>query len=29
MASKKEIEMRLFVNHENLDEEINTWLNVE
>jgi predicted transcriptional regulator len=27
MASKKEIEKGLFVNHESLDEEINAWLN--
>jgi hypothetical protein len=27
MASKEEIEMGLFVNHESLDEEINAWLN--
>jgi hypothetical protein len=27
MASKEEIEMALFVNHESLDEEINAWLN--
>lgn len=26
MASKKEIEMGLFVNNESLDEEINAWL---
>lgn len=27
MESKKEIEKGLYVDHESLDEEINTWLN--
>lgn len=27
VASKKEIEKGLYVNHESLDEEINAWLN--
>ncbi|MBW6534370.1 MAG: hypothetical protein K0B11_05145 [Mariniphaga sp.] len=29
MASKKEIEKGIYVDHESLDEEINAWLNEE
>jgi len=29
MASQKEIEKGIYVDHESLDEEINAWLNEE